>query len=92
MPSATRKIEIDEYTAFVLEERAAGEGLSVAQLVNRLVEEQTSTFVFSDKERAELDAQWAAIESGEEKTVPHAEVARWLKTWGTPEFKPWPES
>jgi hypothetical protein len=24
-------------------------------------------------------------------TVPHAEVVRWLETWGTPAFKPWHE-
>jgi predicted transcriptional regulator len=38
---------------------------------------------------AELERQWAAIESGEVPTVPHEEVARWLETWRTPAFKPW---
>ncbi len=39
-------------------------------------------------EIAELDYQWAEIEAGQ-PTVPHEKVARWLKTWGTPAFKPW---
>jgi hypothetical protein len=38
---------------------------------------------------AELDRQWAEIEAGA-STVPHEKVARWLQTWGTPDFKPWP--
>ena len=44
----------------------------------------------SAEEIAELDRQWAEIESGAMPTVPHEKVARWLETWGTPEFKPWP--
>jgi len=43
-----------------------------------------------DRELADLDAQWAAIEASE-STVPHEQVARWLETWGTPAFKPWHE-
>jgi predicted transcriptional regulator len=39
---------------------------------------------------AELDRRWAVIESGG-ATVPQAEVERWLRTWGTPEFRPWSE-
>jgi predicted transcriptional regulator len=41
------------------------------------------------KDIAELDRQWADIESGVVSTVPHEKVARWLETWGTPRFKPW---
>jgi hypothetical protein len=26
------------------------------------------------------------------RVVPHSEVAKWLKTWGTPDEKPMPES
>jgi hypothetical protein len=37
---------------------------------------------------AELDRQWKSIKSGE-ATVPHADIARWLETWGTPDFQPW---
>ena len=39
---------------------------------------------------AELDRQWADIEAGA-PTVPHDKVARWLETWGTPDFKRWQE-
>jgi predicted transcriptional regulator len=42
----------------------------------------------NNHEIAELDRQWAAIESGE-PTVPHDQVVRWLETWGTSAFKPW---
>ena len=41
-------------------------------------------------ELAELDRQWASINSGE-ATVPHEQVVEWLQTWGTPAFKPWRE-
>eukprot|EP01035_Chromulina_nebulosa_P013793 gene13792-biopygen11710 len=44
----------------------------------------------SPEELADLDRQMAAIDSGEEATVPHDQVARWLETWGTPDFKPFP--
>jgi predicted transcriptional regulator len=40
---------------------------------------------------AELDRRWAKIAAGE-PTIPHEDVVRWLNTWGTPEYKPWPES
>jgi hypothetical protein len=40
-------------------------------------------------EIAELDRRWAKIQAGEE-TVQNADVVRWLETWGTPDFKPWP--
>jgi predicted transcriptional regulator len=44
----------------------------------------------TDADCSELDRQWAAIEAGE-PTVPHEQVARWLETWGTPDFRPWHE-
>jgi hypothetical protein len=40
---------------------------------------------------AELKRQWELIERGEIATVPHADVERWLRTWGTPDFRPWPK-
>ena len=36
----------------------------------------------------ELDQQWTAIKAGE-LTIAHDDVARWLDTWGTPNFRPW---
>jgi len=44
----------------------------------------------SAAELAELDRRWASIKAGE-ATVPHEKVAKWLKTWGEPDSKPWPE-
>jgi hypothetical protein len=38
---------------------------------------------------AELDRRWRAIEVGE-VTIPHEDVVRWVQTWGTTDFKPWP--
>jgi predicted transcriptional regulator len=49
--------------------------------------------IFDDEEMPEqaaaLDAKArASIAAGH--FVPHEEVAKWLKTWGTPDFKPMP--
>jgi predicted transcriptional regulator len=79
----TESIEVDGATAAVLKERAAERGVSVAQLVAELV-----AFAVDDEAIAELDRRWAAVEQGQ-PTVPHAEVERWLKTWGSPDFRPW---
>ena len=79
----TESIEVDGTTASVLKERAAERGVSVAQLVAELV-----AFAIDDETIAELDRRWAALEQGQ-PTVPHAEVERWLETWGRPDFRPW---
>ena len=42
----------------------------------------------SPEEINELDRQWAAIKGGE-PTVAHDDVARWLDSWGTPNFRAW---
>lgn len=44
----------------------------------------------SDEEEAALLAAEADADAG--RVVPHAEVAKWLKTWGTPEEGPPPKS
>jgi predicted transcriptional regulator len=54
--------------------------------VGHLVSEPVPLAVGSDAV-AELDWRWAAIEAGE-PTISHDEVVRWLKTWGTPGFRP----
>jgi predicted transcriptional regulator len=41
-------------------------------------------------EIAELDRRWKAVDAGS-ATVPHDEVVRWLRTWGTPAFRRWQE-
>ncbi|MBI3704572.1 MAG: hypothetical protein HY244_12185 [Rhizobiales bacterium] len=83
MSAKTESIEVDGDTATVLKERAAERGVSVAQVVAELV-----PLAVDDAALAELDRRWAAIERGE-PTVAHAEVERWLKSWGTADFRPW---
>jgi predicted transcriptional regulator len=85
-----RTIEVDAAIADTLEARAGERGMTVGELVAELVAFVDSHAPVEDDEIAELDRRWAAIEAGE-PTVPHAEVVRWLETWGTPAFKPWPE-
>jgi predicted transcriptional regulator len=90
MNQPMRRIEIDEATARALERRAAEIGISVAAVVSELVLlDQQPTHV-SAAELAELDPRWASVKAGE-ATVPHEKVAEWLKTWGEPDSKPWPE-
>lgn len=83
MAPTTLKIEVDAKTAATLEKRAAENGVSVPQLVAELAQ-------LSEKsdDLAELERRWRDIEHGGE-TIPHEEVVRWLKTWGTPAYKPW---
>jgi predicted transcriptional regulator len=87
MTAKTESIEVDSDsdTASALKTRAAERGISVSELVAELV-----PFAIDDAAVAELDRRWAAIEGGQ-ATVPHSEVERWLRTWGTPEFRPWSE-
>jgi predicted transcriptional regulator len=85
MTAKTETIEVDSATASALKTRAAERGVSVSQLVAELV-----PLAIDDEAIAELDRRWAAIEAGR-ATVPHAEVERWLRTWGTPEFRSWSE-
>jgi predicted transcriptional regulator len=81
-------IEVDAATADALTLRAAERGVSVGELVAQLVAFADMQPGADSHEIAELDRQWAAIESGE-PTIPHDQVVRWLETWGTPAFKPW---
>jgi predicted transcriptional regulator len=85
-----RTIEVDAATADALTVRAAERGVSVSELVAELVTFADIQPTVDSQEIADLDRQWAAIESGE-PTVPHDQVVRWLETWGTPAFRPWRE-
>ncbi|MEJ0013541.1 MAG: hypothetical protein WDM94_13155 [Bauldia sp.] len=87
MGAATRKIEVDEETAATLEKRAAEIGMSVPDLVAWLVHEEQKPFELSPEDLAELDRRSEAART--EPNVPHEDVVRWLKTWGTPDYKPW---
>ena len=85
MAAKTESIEIDSATASALKTPAAERGVSVSQIVAELI-----PFAIDDAVIAELDRRWAEVEAGR-ATVPHADVERWLRTWGTPEFRPWSE-
>lgn len=85
MTAKVETVELDVETASALKERAAERGVSVAQLVSELV-----PLAVDDKALVELDRRWAAIKGGA-VTVSHDDVERWLRTWGTAEFRPWSE-
>ena len=85
MTAKTESIEIDSATASALKTRAAERGVSVSQLVAELV-----PLAIDNEAIAELDRRWSAVKKGR-ATVPHAEVERWLRTWGTPEYRSWSE-
>jgi hypothetical protein len=87
--STNVQIEVDERTADALKTRAAELGVTVPQLVAELAALDTDPIVVDSDEIAELDRRWKKIEAGE-PTVPHERVVRWLRTWGTPRFRPWP--
>ena len=83
------KIEVDEQTAEVLETRAAELGVTVAELVAELATLESEPIAIESDEIAELDRRWKKIQAGG-RTVPQKRVVRWLRTWGTPRFQPWP--
>jgi predicted transcriptional regulator len=82
MTAKTESIEVDTATAAALKTRAAERGVSVSQLVAELV-----PLAIDDEAVAELDRRWAAVAAGA-ATVPQAEIETWLRTWGTPDFRP----
>lgn len=82
-------IEVDKDTAEALKARAADRGISVAELLNELAQ-QGGPVAVEPSQIAELDRRWAKVEAGG-KTVQNADVVRWLETWGSPDFKPWPK-
>ncbi len=84
----TQTIEIDEATAVTLKVRAAEHGLSISELVAKMTALQDMAAAISPEDVAELDRQWASVNAGE-PTVSHKDVVHWLKTWGTPAFRPW---
>jgi hypothetical protein len=85
MTAHKRLIEVDEATAESLESQASARGVSVAQL---LAEFAASKREMSD-DIAELDRRWISAKNG--APAAHEKVVRWLRTWGTSEFRPWRE-
>lgn len=82
-------IEVDEHTADMLRARAAELGISVPDLVAELATGEAEPTAIAPEEIAELDRRWQNIAAGH-RTVPQERVVRWLRTWGTPEYRPWP--
>ncbi len=85
-----RNIQVNDETAELLETRAAARGMSVSELVAELAHLDSDPFTVDAGALAELDRRWKAVDAGH-PTVSHDEVVRWLRTWGTPAFRPWPE-
>ncbi len=85
---ANVKIEVDERTADVLQTRAAELGISVSELIAELATLDSDPVVVESDEIAELDRRWKKIDAGA-PAIPHERVVRWLRTWGTPGFRPW---
>ena len=79
-----RKIEVDEATAGALEDAALARGVSISEVVADLV---SSDLESAEQALAELDRRWKASQ-GESATAPHEAVVEWLKSWGTPEYRP----
>ena len=83
-------IEVDERTAKTLQTRARERGISVAELIADLVSIDTEPVSVDADALTELDRRWQTAEAAGQ-TISNEQVVRWLKTWGTPEFKPWHE-
>ena len=87
--STNVQIEVDKQTADVLHTRAAELGVTVSELVAQLATLESEPIAAEADAIGELDRRWKKIEAGG-PTVPHERVVRWLRTWGTPRFQPWP--
>ena len=86
--SANVSIEVDKHTADVLQTRAAELGVTVPQLIAELAALGGAFREAGTDEVAELDRRSASAAEG--SRVPHDRVVQWLRTWGTPGFRPWP--
>jgi len=87
--SANVQIEVDERTAGALQTRAAELGVTVAELVAELATLESEPIAVDAEDVAELDRRWKAVERGGH-AASHDRVVRWLRTWGTDRFRPWP--
>ncbi|HLF12740.1 MAG TPA: hypothetical protein VJA26_16170 [Gammaproteobacteria bacterium] len=82
-------IEVDKHTADVLQMRAAELGITVPQLIAELATLDSASREADADEIAELDRRSARATEG--SRVPHERVVQWLRTWGTPRFRQWPD-
>lgn len=81
-------IVVDEQTARLLEARAADLGVTVSELIAELARLEGESVASDAKTIGELDRRWARAVAGE-GLLPHSDVVRWLRTWGTSRFRPW---
>ena len=86
--STNVSIEVDKQTADVLQTRAAELGVTVPQLIAELAALDSAPREPDAEEIAELDRRFARATQG--ARVPHERVVQWLRTWGTPRFRPLP--
>ena len=84
----TATVTIDTDTAARIENRAGEIGVTPAQFVAELVRSEEGGDHVDSSVVEDLETRWAEVEAGGE-TIPHEDVRRWLKTWGTSDFKPW---
>jgi hypothetical protein len=84
----TQTIEIDDATATALRQRAEERGVSVPALLTELLALEAGPTRAGSDEIAELDRRWKAFEA-QESVASNDDVVRWLKTWGTTEFRNW---
>lgn len=87
--STNVQIEVDAQTADMLQTRAAELGVTVSTLVAELATLESEPVAVEIDDIVELDRRWKKIEAGG-GMVSHERVVRWLRTWGTPRFQPWP--
>jgi hypothetical protein len=87
--STNFRIEVDEQTAVVLQTRAAELGVTVPELVAELAALESEPVTVDDDAIAELDRRWKKVQNSA-GAVSHDRAVRWLRTWGTPRFQPWP--
>ena len=86
--NATVSIEVDKHTADVLQTRAAELGVTVSQLIAELAALDGTPRGAEADEVAELDRRSARAAEG--SRVSHDRAVKWLRTWGTSGFRPWP--
>lgn len=86
--NAKVSIEVDRHTADVLAMRAAELGMTVPQLIAELAALDGAPREADADEIPELDRR--STRAAEGSRVPHDRVVQWLRTWGTPGFRPWP--
>lgn len=82
-------IDIDRRTADVLQVRAAELGVTVPQLIAELAELDGTPRDADAGEIAELDRR--AASATPDSRVPQERVVQWHRTWGTSNFRPWPD-